>query len=294
LRLTGFEQGQRSWAKAIRSVSEVPPAYASFFEALGTSDSVFPTTVLTPSYEGFLHPEPERVLCAMPEEILVLTPGNGGLEVVRYPYARADYVEMSIVLLEGRLVICGTEAGGAHSLTRFRFNAVTDYLFAPIVDRVRRGGLPPRPIGDGPASDAFLGWGTTSYKFMNYARRSLLGDEAIQHAFFQPEIRGRVLSALGRTYSRTLGPALATILTDRELILIREGPVRRNRDRYGATWDYLRLGAIESVGITEAGRGLLKLSIGPHRSAPLEFLYAASARGDLETLMQALRDLRTG
>ena len=290
--LTGFDQSQRSWAKAIRSISEVPQAYASFFESLLTLDSPFPVTVLTPSYEGFLHSEAERMVCAMPEELAILTPRSTGLDVVRYPYAGAEYVELHIVLLDGHLKFAGTESGGAHTTTVIRFNAVTDYLFTPIVNQIRRGGQPPGPMGDGHDADSFMGWVKSNYKFMNYARRSLLGDEAIRHAFLQSEIRVRVASALGRTYSRPVAPTLATILTDQELILIREVLVRRNQDRYGGIWDYVRLKAIESVEIAETGRGHLRLSIGLHGGAPLEFLYEPSARQDLEGLVQELHGLR--
>ena len=57
---------------------------------------------------------------------------------------------------------------------------------------------------------------------MNYAKRSLLGGEKVIQAIFQPEIRARVFTVLGKSFYRMVSPAKAIIFTDGELIAIRE------------------------------------------------------------------------
>lgn len=59
---SAVEQTKSSWAKPIKSYAAVPNVYKSFFGPF-LDRQVFPYTVLTPSYEGFIHRTTEKLVC---------------------------------------------------------------------------------------------------------------------------------------------------------------------------------------------------------------------------------------
>jgi hypothetical protein len=285
IRVTPFEQAQRSWARSIASYADVPPEYRRALEPVLAAGAPFPLVVLTPSYEGFLRRETEKLVCASSDEVAILERRGNKVNVRRFPIGAIRCVEVSSILLDARFKIEGLEEGSPiPASASVRYNAVTDFLVTPIVMRIRSRGLPSR-AEPGAAANPFQDWGRRSYKFMNFARRSLIGNEPIHAAILQPEIRVEVLSAFGRSYRRTISPTHATILTDRELITIREVPYPGRRERYGGIWDYMPLALIETLSVTDADRGVLVLSIEWPGDAHLDLQFEAAARASLDALV---------
>jgi hypothetical protein len=282
--LTPFERAQRSWARSIAPYADVPAEYASFFDPMRASGAPLPLVVIAPSYEGFLHLEVERLVCATADEIAVLERRGHRLESHRFPFSAISCVQMRSVLLDARLKIIGLEgADRIPAEISVRFNAVTEFLFAPIVARIRSAGAEPR-VGTAEAAKVFEAWGKRNFKFMNYARRSLLGNEAVLQAILQPEIRISIVSAFGRSIRRTVSPTHATILTERELISIQEVAYPGDQERYGGVWDYIPLAKIAALSISANGRGLVSLSIQLHGETRFDLLFEPSAREDLDSL----------
>lgn len=289
--LTPLEQAQRSWARSIAAYADVPAEYRSFFEPLQEAGAPFPLVVIAPSYQGFLQREIERLVCATSDEITFMEKRGRRLETHCYPIGKISCVEVSSILLDARLKIMGLERGERlPGSTTVRFNAVTDFLFAPIVARIRSGAELLKP-GPRRRPDPFDAWGKQNFKFMNYARRSLLGNEEVHQAILQPEIRVKVVSAFGRSVHRTISPTHAILLTDRELITIREGPAPGGRERYGGVWDYMPLRRIERLSIAEAAHGAVGLSIHLPGANHFDLLFEASARNRLEALQAKFDEL---
>ena len=76
----------------------------------------------------------------------------------------------------------------------------------------------------------------------------MLPGEKVVRALLQPEIREGVLTLLGRIYHRTISPTHMTILTDCELVTIREEQ-RPGKDRYGGVWTYIPLKKIVALSL---------------------------------------------
>ncbi|HMK09424.1 MAG TPA: hypothetical protein VK449_10370, partial [Anaerolineales bacterium] len=108
--ITPFEQAQRSWARPIASYKELPAEFREWFEP-EHAGAPFPLAVLTPSFEGFLHHEIERLVCATSEAVTILERRGRRVEVRRYPIDEISLVEVSSVLLDARLRIDGREGG---------------------------------------------------------------------------------------------------------------------------------------------------------------------------------------
>lgn len=290
-RLSGAELARSSWAKLIESYADVPIVYQDFFCPFFVDGLEFPYTVLTPSRERFIHRTSEKLICDIDREIYVVERIGNSLNTQCYPYDGISYVEYKTALLASSLKICGVTNGGFQAASTLSFNSVTDYLFAPILKRVRGIKTDSTQAVEDSKPEQFDHLAKVNYKFMNYARHSLLGEERVVLSVLQPEIRESLLAFLGKSYYRTISPTHMLILTDRELIVIREEAVRRKEDRYGGIWDYIPLRKINSLSLSERGNNLIDLSIQLPGNTRLEFLFQVFTREDLNQLIDRFREM---
>jgi hypothetical protein len=290
-KLSTSEQTRLSWAISIDSYAAVPSVYKDFFEPFLAAGRVFPYTVLSPSYEGFIHRTTEKLVCDFSGEIYVLERRGNTIETKCYPFKGINYVEVRAILLDSHVKLNGVTRDGIPASSTIRFNSVTDYLFTPIVEKIRLAAVEAQDTVQNPELAKFDYLLSVNYKFMNYAKRSLLGDEKVIQAILQPEIRAKLLKVFGKTYYRTISPALMNILTDREVIMIREEAGQSRVDRYGGIWDYIPLNKIETLSLNEKGSNLLALSIQLPEKERLEYLYQASAMGDLGEFLARFKEL---
>ena len=292
--ISADERTRSSWAKPIESYEAVPEVYRDFFAPFQEEGRAFPHTVLTPSYEGFIHRSTEKLVCDLEHEIWILERSGNTYQAQCYPLEGISYVEVRTILLDSRIKITGVTKHGVPASTTIRFNSVTDYLLMPFVERIRLAAIGSKGAISDSELEKFDHWVRMNYKFMSYARRSLLGGEKVVQAILQPEIRSKALSILGRTYSRTISPAHVSILTDRELILIREEERHGGEDKYGGIWDYVPLNKISRLSSREKDSNLLVLSIELPESVRLEYLFQASAKGEIDQMLDRFRELTGG
>jgi hypothetical protein len=107
----------------------------------------------------------------------------------------------------------------------------------------------------------------------------LIPGEKIIDALWQPEIRNKLLTLLGRSFFRTVAMTHLLILTERELIVIREdetSPRWRDESRYGGVWTYIPLDKITSVSLVPKETKLLALVIHLPENDSLESWFVAS------------------
>jgi hypothetical protein len=124
--MSAAEQTMRAWAKRLYSLAEVPEIYRDFFNTL----PMFPYTVLTPSYEGFLVKVNPKLVCSFDNQIYVLEHRSNRLEVTCYPAQNINYIEVGTILLKSWIKISGVTPNGLASST-FQFSAVTQPFFLP-------------------------------------------------------------------------------------------------------------------------------------------------------------------
>jgi hypothetical protein len=141
-----------------------------------------------------------------------------------------------------------------------------------------------------PGSDEFDPWSDLNFKFMNYARRSLMRGEKVIGAVLQPEIRESSSSLLGKIFSRMLSPTHAVILTEREWIAIREEAVQGKKDKYGGTWVYIPLNKITGSSLNAVNNTLLALSIQLSGEERFEYLFPTSRKAEVSQLLERLRE----
>lgn len=289
--LTAFEQTRMSWAKRIESYTDVPAAYKDFFEPFQAAGRAFPYAILTPSFEGFIHRTTEKLICDVGDEIYVLERSGNTFEARGYPLAQIGYVEVRTMLLDSCITISGITKDGILATSSLRFNTVTDYLLTPIVKRIRLATTDAPGKALNSELEKFDQWVHVNYKFMSYAKRSLLGGEKVVHTLLQPEIRARVLTILGKTYYRMISPTHMCILTDRELIIISEEMRKSGDDRYGGIWRYILLHKIAALSVQKKDDDLLVLAIQLPHGVQYEHLFQPSMRQELDQFVVKYREL---
>ena len=126
---------------------------------------------------------------------------------------------------------------------------------------------------------------------MNYARRSLLAEERVLYKILQPEIREPRQNFFGKTVYRMISPTLASILTDQEIIMIREVRWGNGDDRYGGIWDFLPLNKIMRLSSSETDDGLLEFSIHLKDGHCLIYLFQSSAKREIDQLRDRFWEL---
>ena len=283
------EETMRSWVVWLHSIDEVPEIYWDFFASLSLEpDEEFPYTVLMPSYEGSLIRSRPKLVCLVEPDIYVVELRRRMLEVTRFPCADVNYIEAGTILLKSWVKISGVTQDGL-STSSFRCNTVTQNFLDPFVDRVRAV-TPPFASTDFESEQAKFSYLLdVHFKFMNYARRSILPGEQVIASLVQQEIRSKVLG----TFYRNITPAHISILTDRELILIAEDKERFTRYGvpYGGIWYYIPLQRITAVSLARRDEHTLTFSIQMPQDDRLNLVFGAANRTEVEELVSQTNEM---
>ena len=291
--LTAGAQSKLSWATHVESYEEMPPIYRSFLDTVLAGETEFPYTVLTPTFKGYMREEKEKLVCVMQNDVFIVEKAREGLAVTRFARDDIHYVEMGAILLYAWMTIRGKTSDGALISSTLKFNAVTGSLFHPILALVRRT--------DPAATDTDLSTEMAksrylrdiNFKFMNYARRTVAPGETVIKTVLQPEIKTVVLRILGRSFARTLTTAHLGILTDKELMFIRDDEeVQGNQDiRYGGIWTYLPLDKIQTATLTAKTEETLVLRLHLPENDQIDFLFSATNKQDVQSLIDEMARL---
>ncbi len=294
--LTGYEQTKLSWARAVESCDQVPEIYQDFMKTLLGDTSEFPYAVRTPTFEGFIRRDNEKLIFSLDSKIYVLERARDKLTSTCYPFEAISYIEVGAILLDSWIKIRGVASNGILTSCTLKFNSVTDYVFTPILEKIRTA---THAVGDTDQSSERAKFDYLvhlNFKFMNYARRSIVPGEKVLHTILQPEIRAKRLTLFGMSWFRTVSTSHLVILTDRQLIIIKdENPGGWGDDtRYGGIWNYIPLDKITSVSLAEKGDNLLALSIHLPQNDQIDSLFSASNKQEVELVLNQFETLRPG
>jgi hypothetical protein len=289
--MSAAEQTRLSWARPVRSAEELPQAYRPFIDALPT-DGAFPYAVITPTFAGFLRRETEKLVCSVGDHLYVVEKVKGELNTTSYAFEDIRYLEVGAVLLNAWLQIRGRADDGTSAVTRLKFNVVSERLFTPFVETIRGVANYPPGIDRETELKKLNNADLLTFKFKNYARRSILPGAQINAVVSQPEIRKTVVKVLGRAFQRTIAMSHVLILTDRELIIVHDDPDSpkwRDDTRYGGVWDYVPLNKIAAVDLTEQATGLLALTIQLPQNDHVDAFFSPNRRAELERFVTQLK-----
>lgn len=251
-----------TWPRRVESGEQVPDSFQDKFNEILNNTVDFPYTVFVPPDRWGWRRATPKLLSLVQGQLFILEKCKKEISVNRYNFKDIAYLERGKSLLYSWLKVYshGQQSGSG----RVEFNTVTENFFSPIINRIREmigedANLTP---GDTYAPNTQL---TTelkgrikaeqvkfdylshlNYKFMNFGKESLFSGEEVVQIIYQPEIRiGR-----SRFFQKYITPAHLEILTDKELIIIKENDRCKGGFTYGGIWSYIPLAQISGLGIT--------------------------------------------
>jgi hypothetical protein len=283
-------QTRTSWAYLLTSYNEVPVDFLPFFKSMQETEKPFPYSVTTPSYEGFVHRSPVRIVSLIDDCLFVANKGETTNQALCLPLCDIQHIEFRTALLDSHLHIAGLNRDGRPAQVDIRFNSVSDTLFKVFVDTIRQFSYKPSKSKKVFSFDYLE---VVNFKMANFSKHSLLKGENIDQLIWQPELRESKIRVhiplLIHTFLyRTVFPHHVTMLTDQELILIRESEEIGSNDTYGGVWDYIPLNKIIEAHLNRTQDGFSILSIEIPKDQFLETLYLPSLHTELETLVNKL------
>jgi hypothetical protein len=284
-------QTRLSWARSVDDFTLLPPIYRDFMTALLSDGHPFPYTVITPTFAGFMHREKEQLVFCLDDQFYIVERDSGRLVPRRYALADLNYVEVGSILLRAWITVSGLSSEGTLASTTLKFNAVSERLFAPFLQRIRAAGDQTAEVDREAELRKFDHLTTVDYKFRNFAYRSVWPTERVIDSLLQPEMRAPLLTLFGKTLSRLVATTHLWILTDTELIVIRDdedSPIWQSGTRYGGVWLYLPLDKIMTISITSRSAEVLAIRLDLPHGDRVESLFAADRRDEVEQLLRQL------
>jgi hypothetical protein len=291
--LTGAAQTMSAWSKVIESYDAVPEVYKSFLKPYSDDSQAFPYAILTPPLEKFLRKTTEKLIYDLNDAIHILERTGNQVVAKSYPYQTIRALEVGNILLNSWITISGVTSEGLSSSTTIEFNAASERHFAVFLNKIRPASLGADEAGLIVEKNKFDYLSGLNFKFMNYGRSSLVRGEKVIQIVLQPEIREPAWRLLGKTFYRTVSPAHLSILTDKELILIREDERAKEIKgvRYGGIWQYIQLRCIHSVSLTEPSNDLSTLVISLSPDETRQQIFEVSRRPELDEFRDKIEKL---
>ena len=293
-RLTDEEISRLSWARKVNTIQALPEAFQPMASELMLEGQDFPYAVLTPTFEGYLKRENEKLVFCLDNRLYVLEKEQQEVTTTSYGFEQIYRIEYGKILLKAWIRICGTDHQGQFSTTVLRFNAITDYLINPFVEAVRCSAEPAVLVDMQQERAKFSPLKWEHYKFMNYARKCLVPGERVEQYILQPEKETDRIKLFGITVlKRTDCLTHILIQTDRELILIRDdetSQILNDESRYGGILNYVPLNHVQEISIGTGNDGLISLRITLPAGDGLQMPFATERRPELEQFIQNIKE----
>ena len=285
--LTAGEQTKLSWARRIETSDDVPPCFQATVDALIAETGTIPYLVLTPSFASFIVHTTEKLVCCLDGELRVYECMGDEPSLTAFRFVDVDAVEVGCVLLKSWIKVVGKDTCGIKTKITIKFNTVTDYLFLPVINKLRGSQQAPDSLQLESEQAKFNYLAHDFYKFMNVAKKSILPGEHVIGSLMQAELRTPFVTLFGHTYTRLKAPAHILVRTDRELILA----VEENQEawsgshKYGSIRTYIPLTKIAGVTWGDDGGQYMHVAIHLVGGEQIDLDFAAKQGGALHQLV---------
>lgn len=291
--LTAARQTMAAWSKLVESREDIPAVYKTHFDKTFDTEQRFPVVILTPSLDKFPRKTTEKLICDTDDALYIFEKNGNQIETACYPYRDMYGSEIGIILLDSWLTIHGRTSQGEVAVSKIEFNTTSRRYFEPILNKLRPTPTTMDKAHFAAEKDKFNSLSAINFKFMNYGRESLHPGETVIRFLLQSEIRQPLFTIFGKTFHKTLSHTHFTVITDQELILIRDtGNDKDGRaGRYGGIWQYIPLRYIDSVFLSEVADDRLTLSVRCQPDRTIEMLFDISNLPELQQLCSELQSL---
>jgi hypothetical protein len=132
-------------------------------------------------------------------------------------------------------------------------------------------------------------WNDLEPQVIDMARHCLLPGETVIESILQPEIRAGLFS-LDRAAHGAKCPTHICILTDKELVLIREDASLGNKDFCGGICNFIPLSKISALTRTREKGSLLSISIRLLNGEVCESLFDVALEPEVKHFLEMIRE----
>ncbi len=282
-----------SWARRLKTREEVPAGYQDYLTTLRAAEHQgFPYSVLTPTFEGIGRwKECEKLICLHAGALHVAEVRDDGLAAISYPLGGCCVVERGKILLYSWITIHGPTNDGAMRSTTLKFNSVTEHFMAPFVSALRARPNTAGPAGAESMRGQFDFLKKSHYKFFSYGRSSVRPGDRLLRVLLQPRLRACRFRLFGYSISRLISPAHLTILTDTEIIMIRDDESQSwiNDQAPGAIWNYIPRGLVDGAAIDSSTSECLRMTLHTAVGRAHQAVFSAAAMPILEEVRGELQ-----
>lgn len=282
--MTGARQTMSTWSRHIETLEDLPPHFQESFGTLPDPGAIFPYTVFAPRMTHRLLRNPENVICDINETWHILKNTGGELEVSSYPLQRITDIELGHILLYSWITVNGQNMEGKSDSSSIEYNAASSRHYSHFFDQFKAEMVRRDDISLEIEQEKFDILASSTFKFMNYARNSIIPGEEVIHFVWQPEIQVPRFAFNLFPFTRTLTTAHLLILTSNQVILLREDE-RSNLNRgirYGGVSHFIPLHNIRSSSLTEQQDNRLIFGLQLCDNRQKEWIFADSLRQELK------------
>ncbi len=285
-------QTMKSWAVEIKSPDDIPRAFKESFMSFVPKGKGMPYTVYSPPYKSNGIKTNSKLMFTWEDTIVVLTKNKSDIEAVAFQFSEVDHIEHGSLLLTSWIRLEGIGMNHKRTSVLVGFATVMDYLFLKFIYLLRDSYLLENQINVESEKSKFTYLIHDNFKFMNYAKQSIHGGETVLSNIYEPTIDLMHIELFGRVLYQRISPAYLLILTDQEVILIKDPDSKRLSD-YGATWTYLPLPLIQAMGLSYRDeKGYFSLMITLQSGEVIELLYRESNQTKMEEFMNLFQKTR--
>jgi hypothetical protein len=280
------EQQQSAWAKVIESYDNVPEIYQDFFKSHRSRGREFPYTVLTPTFETSGTRIIGKLVYIIDHTFYVLEENETKVTKTCFPIDEINYVEVTHRPSDLSFKIVGLTNLGVPASCIFGCSNSTDHLFIPIFQKIR---LRIESLNDHAPSrhmERLDRWKNLNSKVMDMAQHCLMAGETVIQAILQPEIRPGIFSSDKgmKSFSHTC------ILTNKELVMIREDPSLGSKDAAGSVCNFVPVTKIESLSMEKKNGKLLLVTIRLSNGELFEPLFDISLEKEVDEFLARTRE----
>lgn len=276
-------------AKVIDSFESVPAVYREFFQPYLSRGEAFPYTVITPTYDLPGGTIGEKLLSVIEHSFYVLEEQDGRLTRVCYPIDEINSVEVIHWPSDLQVRINGATNLGRPSTSVFGCSRSTSQVFAPLFQRIRLRIVSLNEKAPSRHMERLDRWKDLDTRVIEMARHCLMAGETVIEAILQPEIRAGLFSP-ERVLRGAKCPTHICILTDKELVLIREDPSQGKPEQGGSICNFIPLNKIHSLAVTKEHENLLTVAIRVGNGEVFESLFDVSLEQEVHRFLEKTRE----
>lgn len=277
-------------AIVIQTLEKVPQIYQQFFRSHLAPGGTFPYTVLTPAYEVLGETVTAKLVCTIEHALYVLEEKENELIKVCYPIDEINTVEVIHRPSDLHVKVSGVTNLGSSSISVFGCSPTTSDVFSPLFQRIRLRIVSLNDKAPSRHMERLDRWQMKNTQVIDMARHCLMPGETLIEAILQPEIQPNIFS----TDRAFRGPNCAThicILTDKELVMIREDLSLGKKDPGSTICNFVPLNKISSLAMTRESESLLTISIRLLNGELFESLFDVSLQKEVNHFLERTHEL---